>query len=155
MRYFLIALLAIFLSSACTTKNVFSALSITKEQEFAIENTRSGKIVFQNDVKGIYSLVYLNNIYKKIDYDEHQFYISIYLKDAQEDDISITLNKKYPIKTLKLENENKFTHLLAMKNNWISNYLVTFKDDGEKNINLVIDSGQFSSGSLKYVTNQR
>ncbi len=155
MKYFFIALAAVLLSSACTTRNAFSALGVEKEQEFAIENTRSGKITLLNNVKGIYSLVYLNNVYTKNNYNTHQFYISIYLKDAKEDDISITLNKKHPIETHKLKNENKFTHLLAMQNTWTSNYLVIFKNESKERINLAIDSGQFSSGLLKYVTDQR
>ncbi len=155
VKYFLISLNIMFLLSACTNRNAFSALNIVKEQELAIENTRSGKIMFKKNIKGIYSLVYLNNVYPQMDSDTHQFYIATYLKDNTEDNTSITLDQKHPLEVIKLEDKNKYSDLLPMKNTWTSNYLVSFKNEGELHINLVIDSGQFSSGPLKYLTDQR
>lgn len=155
MKYFLIALSSIVLLSSCATRNAFSALNIGEEQEFALENTRSGKIIFENEIRGIYSLVYLNNIDKQASNDYHQFYISMYFKDDSESQAYITLNKKYPIKILKLGNENKFSKFLPIKNTWTTNFLVTFKNEGQREINLLIDSDQFSSGLLKYVPDQR
>jgi len=155
MKSFLIALGLVVLLSSCASRNAFSSLDVSQEEELAIENTRSGKITFGNHIQGIYSLVYLNNVYPQMDKDTHQFYISLYLKDGKEDEASITLDEKSLIQVLKLEEENKFTSLLAMKNSWTSNYLVSFKDESFKNINLVIDSGQFSSGPLKYLVDQK
>lgn len=155
MKYFLVSAIMILILSGCTNKNAFSALNIKKEQELAIENTRSGKIVFKNDIKGIYSLVYLNNVYPQMDKSTHQFYISIYFKDNAENNASLKLDKKSPSELVMLGNNNEYSNLLPMNNTWTSNYLAKFKNEGNFTINLVIDSGQFSSGPLKYVTDQR
>lgn len=151
MKSFLTALSIILLVSACTTRSAFNKLGVSEEQELAIENTRSGKIISKEKaVNGIYSVVYLNNTNNELNNDTHQFYVATYLKDNMEDSINFTLDKQVPIKTLKLKSKNEYSHLLAIKNEWTSNYLITFKKEKKSTINLVIDSGPFSSGLLKY-----
>jgi hypothetical protein len=159
MKIFLTALIIAILISGCGTRNAFSKLNIEPEQEKAIENTRSWKITSQDNVTGVFSAVYLNNVYKNMSKNTNEFYLSIYLKDKNHD-LNITLNKKIPLKMEKLTSENKFSNLLPMKNEWAKNYLVSFKnienDDNNASDELIlqIDSGQFSSGQLKYSKDQ-
>ncbi|MDQ7061511.1 MAG: hypothetical protein Q9M43_10430 [Sulfurimonas sp.] len=85
------ALVISILFSGCATRNAFSKLDISKEQEAAIENTKSGKIIFDKKVEGIYSAVYLNNVYENTDKTNNYFYISLYLKN-KNNYLNITLN---------------------------------------------------------------
>lgn len=159
MKTFLTALIITILISGCGTRNAFSKLNVELEQEKAIENTRSWKIASSDNVTGVFSAVYLNNVYENMSKNTNEFYLSIYLKDKNYD-LNITLNKEAPLKIEKIAQENKFTHLLPMKNEWTKNYVVSFDNtkNDDKNATdeliLQIDSGQFSSGPLKYSKDQ-
>ena len=150
MRYFFTALLITTLFSGCAVRNAFSKLEINEKQEKAIENTKSGKILFEDKVGGIFSAMYLNDIYPSMNKSTNYFYISIYLKDAYEN-LSITSNKQKPLKIKTLPHDNKFTRLLPMQSEWAKNYLVSFDNNEKAGVNLSIESGQFSSGQLNYL----
>ena len=152
MKIFLTAFFAIILLSGCANKNAFSQFNMGTEQEKAIENTISSKMLANNKIGGIFSAIYLNNIYKEMDKNTQKFYISIFMKESQ-DKIEVSLNNEEPIESKKLSNYNKYSSLLPMKNQWTKNYLVTFKSTLDSNLSLSIDSGQFSSGPLKYSIN--
>jgi hypothetical protein len=62
----------------------------------------------------------------------------------------VTLNNELPVNIKKLSHINKYSHLLSSKNEWNQNYLVTFKNPVDSKLNLLIDSGQYSSGLLSY-----
>ena len=149
MKYFFTTLIITILLSGCATKNAFSKLKIDSEQELAIENTRTGQIKYEVEVEGVYSAVHLNAVYSRLRNEDTTFYISAYLKDKNAD-LNITLNKQEPIEIKELPQDNRFTHLQAIKNNWIKNYLVTFKKNKSLKLHLLIESGQFSSGLLKF-----
>lgn len=149
MKYFLTTLLVAFLFSGCSTRNAFTQLDIDEKQKKAIEQTKSGQIVFDGKIKGIYSAIYLNNLDQSINPKTSQFYMSLYLKDVNST-LSIKLNNKKALSVVQLEEENKYSHLLPIKTPWRDNYLVTFKKTKKKKLTLKIDSGQFSSGPLKY-----
>ena len=154
MNFFLFALITLILSSGCATKNAFTKLGLEDSQEKAIENTRCAKIISEDVVGGIFSAIYLNNIYKDINKEYKVFYISIYIKE-KSDSFNVTLNSESPIKSEKLPNFNKYSHLLPSKNKWTQNYLVTFASTPNSAINLSIDSGQYSSGLLSYSEDQQ
>ena len=135
--------------SGCATKNAFSKLNMGVEQEKAIENTRCAKLVSKNIVGGIFSAVYLNNIYKDIDKKTQKFYISIYMKNTEEN-LNIRLNTEEPLETKKLPSTNEYVHLLSTKNKWTSHYEVTFAKTQDESLSLSLDSGPFSSGLLSY-----
>ena len=150
MKFFLFALITLILSSGCATKNAFTKLGLDDSQEKAIENTRCAKIISDDVVGGIFSAIYLNNIYKEIDDAHTLFYISIYIKE-KSNDFNVTLNNELPVNIKKLSHINKYSHLLSSKNEWNQNYLVTFKNPVDSKLNLLIDSGQYSSGPLSYL----
>ncbi len=147
-HFFTILTITIFLSG-CATKNAFIKLEVTDLQEIAIENTVSGKIVAGEKVGGIFSAMYLNNIYPSLSKSSNIFYISVFLKNKSED-LNITSNTNKPLRIKELPHANKFNHLLPIKNEWTTDYLVTFKNVKSDNITLSIESGQFSSGLLNY-----
>ncbi len=157
MKYFLTSLAIVFLFTGCTTRNAFSELNITTEQEMAIENTLSWKIVSSDKVEGVFSAIYLNNIYKNIDKNTNIFYISMYLK-TQDQNFSVTLNEQVLQDIVILDKNNKYKKLLSIENDWRNDYLVSFKNDENNNSNqliLKIDSGPFSSGPLNYLKDQQ
>lgn len=149
MKYFFTFLIATILFSGCATRNAFSKLEITHEQELSIENTRTGQIKSGLEIGGVFSAVYLNGVYPDI--NKPTFYISSYVKDERSD-LNITLNQQTPFEITTLPEKNKFAHLSAVKNKWINNYLVTFHSTKNQEINLIIESGRFSSGLLSYPT---
>ena len=142
------------LISGCATKNAFSEFNLEDSEQKAIENTRCAKITSEDVVGGIFSAVYLNNIYENMDKEHKMFYISIYIKE-KIDGFNVTLNNEAPVKSEKLPSLNKYSHLLPNKNEWSQNYLVTFKSTPNSDINLSIDSGQYSSGLLNYAKDQQ
>ena len=154
MKIFLLGAVATLLLSGCASKNAFSKLQMEPEQEKAVENTRSAKIISQDKVGGIFSAIYLNNIYNEIDKNTHFFYISTYLKEGNSD-LLVLLNDERPLSTKKLPSSNKYSHLLDTNNKWTTNHLVTFTDTKSQDLNLSIGSGQFSSGLLKYSKDQQ
>ena len=154
MKFFLFALIALIFSSGCATKNAFTKLGLENNQEKAIENTRCAKIISGDVVGGIFSAIYLNNIYENINKEHKVFYISLYIKE-KSDSFNVTLNNESPIKTQKLPSINEYSDLLPNKNQWIQNYLVIFKSTPDSELNLSIDSGQYSSGLLKYSKDQQ
>ena len=150
MKIFFTILTITILLTGCATRNAFSKLEITEEQEKAIENTISGKLESQNIVGGVFSAIYLNNVILKTDNDNINFYISIYLKN-QSTDLNITSNEQSPLEIVKLSQTNEYSHLLHTKSEWTKNYIVSFENNESAGINLLIESGQFSSGQLNYV----
>ncbi len=149
MRYFLTALIITILLQGCSVRNAFSKLEISEEQENAVENTRSGKMQFNEKVGGIFSVMYLNDVYPSMNKTTNYFYISIYIKDKNEE-LIISSNGQKPLKIKTLPHDNKFTRLLPMQSEWATNYLVSFDNNKKKGINMLIESGQFSSGQLNY-----
>ena len=150
MKFLLFTLITLILSSGCATKNAFTKLGLEESEEKAIENTRCAKIVSKDVVGGIFSAIYLNNIYQELEKEHALFYISIYIKE-KGNDFNVTLNDELPVNIKKLSQINKYSHLLSNKNEWNQNYLVTFKNPVDSKLNLLIDSGQYSSGPLSYL----
>lgn len=148
MRIFFTIFTILILLSGCATKNAFTKLDLTKEQEFALENTRTGKLAFNEKVGGVFSAIYMNNVTSKINTNYINFYISVYLKN-QSKDLKITMNQQNPLEIRELPYKNEFSNLLPIKSEWTKSYMVSFKKDAT--VNLLIESGQFSSGQLSYL----
>ena len=150
MKKIFFAAIVPFLISGCASKNAFENLQLSTEQEKAIENTRSAKMTSEELVGGIFSAIYLNNIYKNLDPKKQYFYVSAYCK-TDTSGFKTTLNGNLPLETQKLPIENKYSHLTLSKNDWSTNLLISFETKDTDDLNLSIDNGQFSSGQLKFV----
>ena len=149
MKIFLLSTITIILISGCATKNAFTKLNIDEEQEKSIENTKSTKLMHGTEVGGVFSAIYLNNIYKDIDSNKELFYVSIFRKDTSSP-LRTNLNAQEAMQMKKLSSFNKYPGLLGTNNKWTQNYLVSFESTKSVDLNLSIDSGQFSSGPLEY-----
>lgn len=149
MRISILVSLLLVVFTGCSNKNAFDNLSISKSEELAMENTKSGKIALADKIDGIYTVVYLNSIYKNEFKGKHVFYISLYLK-SDADQLRFTLNGMQPAAIKEMKKDNKYAKLLSTSSLWTNNYLVSFEDDKQGKLNFLIDSGQFSSGQLNY-----
>jgi len=158
MKFFLIILTFLTLFSGCSKKNAFYEFKMDKEQELGIANLKSSKIVSKNgDVIGVFSAIYLNNVYPETYKEDESFFIFIFTKEKKElydtnkptdTNLKIKLNSKLPIKIEELSQENRFSHLVDIKNNWNRYYIVTFEK--ANTINLILEDADASSGVLKY-----
>ncbi len=159
MKYIIITLTITLLLTSCADKNAFDKFNMQKDQELSADSLQSSKIKRSQDIDGLISAVYLNNIYPDI-YNEHEyFYVYIYQKDKKEmynpntqDDIELTmkLNSKLPVKIKELSAINKFSHLTSVQSKWQRYFLVAFGKEDEDELNLILESGQSSSDALNY-----
>jgi len=160
MRYILTILPLMLLFLGCADKNAFSKFNMKTDQELGAASLQGSKIKLGEKVEGIVSAVYLNDVYPDIYNTNEYFYVYLYLKDEKQmhnpntlDKIELTmkLDGKLPVKIKKLSHQNKFTHLTSIESEWKKYYLVAFKEEKENSaINLVLESGQFSSDALTY-----
>lgn len=159
--FFLILTLLIFFVG-CSDKNAFNKFKMSKAQELSLSSLQSSKIISKTGaVEGVFSVIYLNEIYPESFSTDEYFFVYIFMKEAKElynpnnptdSDLKIKLNSKLPIKLQKLPRENKFSHLVSIKSDWNKYYLITFSK--EDKINLVLENGQSSSAVLKYQKDQ-
>ncbi|MDO8454346.1 MAG: hypothetical protein Q7S59_07230 [Sulfurimonas sp.] len=151
MKFFFTSLAFILFFSACADKTAFSRFEMSKEQELAASSLQSSKIVSEEGVDGVFSVIYLNAIYPDMVNKYETFYISLYLKKDKENFV-IKLNGKMPLEMEKLPHENKFSHLASTENEWNSYYLISFEKDSQdsKQLSLVLESGRSSSVALMY-----
>lgn len=159
MKFFLLLLTFILLFSGCSKKNAFFAFKMDRAKELSASSLQSSKIISKkSEVKGVFSSIYLNEVYPESFNGYEYFIILLYLKDTKElynpnsdiqSDLKLTMNSKLPIKVEKLPKENQFSHLIDRKNDWTSSYIVAFEQS--ESINLFIEDNQSSSAVvLKY-----
>lgn len=159
MKTFYIFLTLLIFFGGCSSKNAFDKFKMSREQELSISSLQSSKIVSKTGtVDGIFSAIYLNEVYPESFNGDEYFFIYIFTKDNKElydpkkptkTDLLLKLNSKLPVKLQKLEKNNRFSNLVYIKSNWNMYYLAAFQKE-EKLISLVLENGQFSSAELKY-----
>ena len=150
MKYSLKILIFLLLMVGCADKNAFSKFNMTKYQELSASSVQNSKLKSKESVNGFFSVIYLNEIYpKKYNGDEY-FFISLYLKDKNYDDLNIILNKRTPIKIEQLPFDNDFSTLISGKNRWKKDYFLVFKKEDSNTLSFTVENGQFSSVALMY-----
>lgn len=150
MKYLFI-IITFFLLFGCADKNAFTKFKMTKIQELSASSIQSTKIESNEGIDGIFSAIYLNEVYPEKYFDNEYFFISLYLKDKQEYiKHNIELNKKFPLSIKKLSFENEFSNLIGAKNSWKDYYFVVFKKENSSRLSIVFESGQSFSAPLVY-----
>ncbi|MFT7004683.1 MAG: hypothetical protein ACJAWW_002048 [Sulfurimonas sp.] len=159
MRYILTILTFSLLFLGCADKNAFSKFKMLPDQELSANSLQSSKIKLGENVAGVVSTIYLNEIYPKVYTANEYFYVYVYLKDGSKmydpntlDDIKLTLklNNKLPLKIKKLDSKNKFSHLASVNSEWNQYFLIAFEEEKTNKLSLVLENGQSSSDSLVY-----
>jgi hypothetical protein len=147
MKSILILTTLILIFSGCSHKNAFSNFEMTQKQELGASSLQNSKVKAGERVDGIFSAIYLNEVYPELFNQNEYFYIFYYLKN--EENSRVKLNGFLPLKIKKLERENQFSHLIEVQNRWTQYYLVSF-DKQDNNLSLVFENGQSSSDTLIY-----
>ncbi len=149
MKYIIITLITILTFSGCSKNNAFDNFQLTKDQELSINSLQSSKIKSGKTIDGIFSAIYLNDIYPKLFNNNEYFFVFYYMK-SDAIDAKFKLNGDEAIKIKKLPSNNRFTNLIDMQNSWNSYYLIAFKKQEKKSLNLLLENGQYVSDLLKY-----
>jgi len=147
MKHFIIIIPIILLFSACSDKTAFSKFNMSKKQELSANSIQSSRIMLNNNILGVVSVLYLNDIYPKIYNKNEYFYIYYYLKNPQK--VDFILNNKKAIKIIKLKPLNQFSKLVSSSNKWNQHYLVEFSKEGNS-LNLLLKSAEASSHTFRY-----
>jgi len=164
MNFLSVTAVCALLLSGCSYNNAFTKFHMDKEQELSASSLQSSKIISQDgQTKGVFSAIYLNDVYPESFNQNEYFYVSIYLKDKKKiydpnknEDVALTLmlNGELPIKIKKLPNKNQFSHLLSRTNDWNVYYLVAFKEQGNT-LSLVLKDKNSSSSALTYYKDEQ
>lgn len=162
MKTFLLIFTFLLFFTGCSSHNAFDLFNLDEDQERSVTSLKIAKLQSKNGaVDGVFSAIYLNEVYPKSFNDGENFFVYIYLKkdekmfdpkELTKTNLNIKLNTKFPVKIEKLSRENKFSHLISMKSNWNKYYQVTFltQDTKDLSLSLELESGQSSSAVLKY-----
>ena len=155
---------AFLLFSGCTASNAFSRFHFTNVKEYATSSLRTSKIYHNNDVIGVLSTIYLNEVDPKKYNGMEYFYIAVYTKNKDtlydpnsenESAMILKLNNMSPVKIKKLDQKNEFEGLITLDNNWTSYYLAAFNKSQSDNLSLTLQDGKFGSLPLIYQKNEQ
>ena len=158
MKPILILSTLILIFSGCSHKNAFSNFEMTQKQELSASSLQNSKVRAGERVDGIFSAIYLNEVYPESFKQNEYFYIFYYLKESEDRENShslnetnarVKLNGSLPLKVKELKRENQFSNLIEVQNKWTQYYLVSFEKQ-ENTLNLVFENGQSFSDTLVY-----
>ena len=157
-------LTAFLLFSGCAPINAFSRFHFTKVKEYATSSLRTSKINHDNDVIGVLSTIYLNEVDPKKYNGMEYFYIAVYTKNKDtlydpnsdnESEMVLKLNNSLPVKIKKLDQKNEFEGLITLDNSWTSYYIVAFNKAESDKLSLTLQDGKFGSLPLIYQKNEQ
>ncbi len=149
MKYFIITFTFLLLFNGCSNKNAYSHFNMSLEEELFESNTQNSKIEFGENIKGTFTVTYLNNIDKNISKKEDQFLVSIYMKDKNQS-YEFKLNNIKPIRVEKLPQNNRYMHFLKLQTSWYQNSLVIFKKTTD-DLNITFYSDQSTSVLMNFL----
>ena len=161
MKTFLIITIFTLIFTACSSNNAFDNFKMDKDQELSVSSLQSAKIVSADGkVSGIFSGVYLNEVYPDSFNGGEYFFVYVYLKKPTQmynpkefvkTGLNLKLNSNLAVKIEELPRENKFSHLVSVKSKWNKYYLVAFLHDESKNLSLLLENDPSFSAELKYL----
>ena len=158
---FHVGIIFIFISlfSGCARTNAFSRFDFNEIKERATSSLRTSKIAKGDEIYGVISSIYLNEVVPKKYNGMEYFYVTIYTKDRaklydpnilDERSLVLLLNGKSPVKIKKMEGDNMFKGLIPLNNDWNSYYLVAFEEQKNEKLSLILKSGSSDSQPLTY-----
>jgi hypothetical protein len=151
MNFLSISAVVLILLSGCSQKSAFSNFELTTEQEFSISNTQRSKILSSTQIEGVFTAVYLNNIYPQKYTSNAAFLVFIYTKnETTPQELAFKANQKEAITIEEAQNNEEFTDLIKMQNSWNSCYFMEFEGDDAREIKFEVNSGTYKSIPLIY-----
>jgi len=148
MKTFFIFLIFSMFFSGCADKNAFARFHMSKEQELGADSILNSKIKAGEEVAGIVSAIYLNQVFPEIYKDGEYFYVFIYLKNEKASS-HFLLNDLKAESVQKLQTSNKFTYLTSVETKWNKYYLVKFPLQANI-LKFIFESDQSSSDPLVF-----
>ena len=149
MKYFLITITSIMLFNACSYQNAFSKFDMTHKEELLASNTQSSKIISKDSVKGITTVIYLNNVDPKHSDEYENFLVTVYMKDGEEQ-YDFKLNKIAAVEVIQLSDISFYSDFIQHPRKWDTVYLVRFAS-AKKKIAFTLEGATFSSSALHYL----
>lgn len=162
MRIFLhltIILIITILFSGCTHTNAFSRFNFDDIKERATSSLRTSKISYGEEMFGVISAIYLNEVKPQKYNGMEYFYIIVYTKDKGKLydpnildtlNLNVQLNGKLPVKIKQLDRDNMFKGMIPLNNDWSSYYLVAFNEDEGEKLSLTLQNDYYVSQPLIY-----
>ncbi|MCP4970269.1 MAG: hypothetical protein GY932_06735 [Arcobacter sp.] len=137
-NYLISSLLALTFFTGCETTNALNNFKSEIQSAYAIENTKKRDLYYNNEIKAILFVTYLNNINKKYKSDDiNSFLIGVHLtnnenNDLNKDTYSFSLNNQKATSINKIDTNSNLVQSIPLKNNWAKYYLIDFKNDEDK-----------------------
>lgn len=146
VMFFSISLLV----GGCSSKNAFSNFETTHNQESMLSSLKTTKLIDNdNNVKGVFSCILLNQVYPDFYNDGDYFFIAFYTKnEADANNLELKLNNKDPLEVQHLKKDSSLVRLLDSKNGWTKYQLAKFNTTSlSLELNLKIED---TNTTLKY-----
>jgi hypothetical protein len=129
--------------------------------EKGLQYTKVGFLKYNENIKAILNVTYLNSIDTKQwdNKDNHNFLIGIYIIDDNEDDskkylnnsqYKLTLNGENYISSEEFSDDYLISKDMPLKNPWAKYYLVKFRKDNKKSLNIEYINTNFGKVQLPF-----
>ena len=141
---------------ACSSNSALTYFKKDALETRAIQYTKKTDLLYKNEVEVLFISTYLNNIKENLSTKNNMFIVSIYFVNAKSQDLiqnnySLTLNKRRPIKIEELKKDDKTYKNLMKRNIWAKSYLVEFPEVKDKyNLTLTLSKPKVTEGSLNF-----
>jgi len=151
MKTIYILLILLFING-CSSKNAFSHFDLSKEQQLSSQSFKRVKLTSGDKVIGIFSSIYLNEVYPQRFNKNEYFLIYMYTEDSQLK-YNFKLNSNKFLKIKELEHYNRFSSLIRESSKWSRYYLVSFEEQEDK-LNLELFKNNSKLALVRYQKNK-
>ncbi len=134
MRFFFICtfIFIILFFKGCTISNKPIYLDNSSLNLNALQNTKKQDFIFNEKVKALFFVTYLNNLRNDFKSDKKEYFlIGAYLPDEEEQGFlkhsyTLSLNNNKSNKIKLIDKNNQFLKSIALKNKWTTYYILQF-----------------------------
>lgn len=154
--YLLSSIISLTLLSGCATTTALNHFTNDTQSSYAIHNTKKADLNYKNENKAMIFVTYLNNINKKYETEKlNSFVIGLHLvnqdnHELEKNGYKVLLNGKEAVSITTLDTNSKLVQSIPLKNNWANYYLVHYKNDELKTLNIKLTHSQFGQTSLSF-----
>ena len=158
--FFASAFLSTFLFVGCTPPMATTHFQKSSLYSNALQYTKKADIIFQNDVKVMMNITYLNEVNSKWDDEHENFIVGIYVVEDEnsksEDflsnpDFQLTLNERTYVSKELLAKDHEMQGNIPLYNVWAKYYVVTFdKNSDDKDLNLNLEHPIFGKTMISF-----
>lgn len=125
MKFLLLSMISIFFLN-CSNKNAFSSFHLTKTEALIATHTQENKIIFNDEIVGLWKVIYLNNVEIKKSQEKERFLIALYLK--KDLSVKFYLNNNPVFSMIDAENKKIY---IKNRNLWQKYYEIIFNKERE------------------------